>query len=64
MIQCKHHKSHYCLMHQIMCGCPKENLNLIYRYSTKELERMDKLINDACKPPLASCIVLNDPDDA
>jgi len=31
-----------------MCGCPIENINLIYRYTTKELEKMDKSIQDAC----------------
>jgi tRNA A22 N-methylase len=49
MVQCKHHKNHYCVMHQVMCGCPRENLTLVYRFTTKELERLDRLITDSCK---------------
>lgn len=49
MIQCKHHKINYCLMHQVMCGCSKENLTLVYRYSTKELDRLERMIADSCK---------------
>ena len=43
-----------------MCGCPKENLTVVYRWSTKELERMERVVSEASKQPLASCIVMDD----
>ena len=51
MISCKVHKINYCITHQILCQCPPANITLIYRYSNKELDQMEKMIVEACKPP-------------
>jgi hypothetical protein len=32
-----------------MCGCTSDNLEVIYRYSTKELHDFEKKIEKACK---------------
>jgi hypothetical protein len=48
LIQCKLHKISYCISHQIMCECPPSNINVIYRYSTKELMQLETSINEAC----------------
>jgi len=39
----------YCLHHLTYCGCPISNYTLVYRYSTKELEKMLDKITEACK---------------
>jgi hypothetical protein len=31
-----------------MCGCSEDAIQVTYRYSTKELETIEKTINDAC----------------
>jgi C5HC2 zinc finger len=49
MIHCKHHKINYCINHSILCHCPADQVKLIYRYSTKELDQMDRHISEACK---------------
>mmetsp|Transcript_52821 Transcript_52821/g.72353 ORF Transcript_52821/g.72353 Transcript_52821/m.72353 type:complete len:118 (+) Transcript_52821:1416-1769(+) len=38
MIFCSKHKYQYCLHHDIMCGCAVPALQLVYRYSTEELQ--------------------------
>ena len=48
MFHCKEHKINYCLYHHIMCGCKRDTLQIIYRYSTKELDQMLKKIEEAC----------------
>jgi hypothetical protein len=48
VILCKVHNFHYCIYHQIMCGCSQENIKLIYRYSTKELDEMEKTLAESC----------------
>lgn len=32
-----------------MCGCSQEKLEIIYRYSTKELEKILKGVEDTCR---------------
>jgi hypothetical protein len=49
VIQCKQHKYHYCISHNLLCECPPANIKLIYRYSTKELELMERRLWDACR---------------
>lgn len=48
VVSCKQHKIHYCLYHDFMCGCSNTGLDIIYRYSTKELEQYAKMIDKAC----------------
>jgi hypothetical protein len=38
LIKCKTHKIHYCLFHEFMCGCKNHGIEIVYRFSTKELE--------------------------
>ena len=49
MIHCKVHKINYCISHQILCQCPPQNVKVIYRYSSKELDQLERRVNDACK---------------
>jgi len=49
LIKCTFHKIHYCLYHQFMCGCSQEKLEIVYRYSTKELEKILKGVEDSCR---------------
>lgn len=44
MILCKTHKINYCLYHQFMCGCQGNQLEVVYRYSTQELEKFEEKI--------------------
>lgn len=46
VLRCKNHKIKYCINHGLVCGCPIENIQLVYRYSTKELEKLDQKIKD------------------
>ncbi|CDW79070.1 lysine-specific demethylase 5b [Stylonychia lemnae] len=48
MIYCTKHKFNYCLFHEIMCGCGPHQIRLIYRFTTKELEKLEKNIKDSC----------------
>ena len=48
MVDCKFHKFQYCLNHMLMCGCKSDQVQLVYRYSTKELERFERIISDSC----------------
>lgn len=47
VVHCMHHKIHYCIYHQILCDCPPENIKLVYRYSSAELDQMEKDIAKA-----------------
>jgi hypothetical protein len=37
-----------------MCGCSQEKLEIIYRYSTKELEKILKGVEDTCRTKIHS----------
>lgn len=49
VIHCTYHKYHYCISHQVLCQCPPEHIKLIYRFSSRELDLMERKISEACR---------------
>ena len=41
-VQCRHHKINYCIVHQLLCHCPPQNVRLVYRYTSRELDQMER----------------------
>lgn len=49
MIKCSNHKFNYCLYHSVICGCSYGNIVVEYRYSNKELDELERLIDKECE---------------
>lgn len=47
VIKCSRHKTNSCLVHQVQCGCGPQYIKVLYRHSSKELEKLEKVIKDA-----------------
>lgn len=44
VVKCKHHKFAYCLYHQLICGCSFDNLEVLYRFTIKEMVEWERRI--------------------
>ena len=49
MLSCSKCKFQYCICHGLMCGCPVPLVQLVYRWTTEELQNMLAKVESQCK---------------
>ena len=50
VVHCRNHKINYCIYHEIRCGCPASEVQLLYRHSNDKLTHFETSIMEECAP--------------